>query len=86
MSLIDLMQEKYNLTIDEDGKILLEPEEWGFTTYPLKNPETAMRVTQEEYFGLLMNEYYIDLDTYTVHPITREMLQEVEYNEGDEQQ
>ena len=46
MSLIDLMQEKYNLTIDEDGKILLEPEEWGFTTYPIKDPKTAMRVTQ----------------------------------------
>ena len=45
-----------------------------------------MRVTQEEYFGLLMHEYYIDLNTRTVHPITLEMLQEEEYNEGDEQQ
>ena len=86
MSLIDLMQEKYNLTIDENDRILLEPEEWGFTTYPIKNPKTAMRVTQEEYFGLLMHEYYIDLNTRTVHPITLEMLQEEEYNGGDEQQ
>lgn len=69
MSLINLMQEKYNLTI-EDGKILLEPEEWGFTTYPLKNPETAMRVTEEEYFGLMMGEYYIDTDSNKVLPFS----------------
>ena len=64
-NLLETMKKKYSLTI-EDNMILIEPEEWGFTTFPIKNPETAMRVTAEEYFGLMMDEYTIDLENRKV--------------------
>lgn len=73
MSLLNMMKDKYLLTI-EDGKILIEPDEYGFTTYPLKDKATAMRVTEEEYYGLMMQEYYIDLNTKKVLPVDEIML------------
>lgn len=51
----------YELTITEEGKVIIEPDEdGGFTTYPLTENGRKIEISQDDFVGLLLGIKRLD--------------------------
>ena len=58
---MDILREKNNLTVGEDGRILVVPSsQYEFKTAPINQGDNALWVPNDVYIGLLLKLYQFD--------------------------
>lgn len=69
MNTFETLVERNNLTLTEEGDVLLNPiSQFEFVTFPLSKENLTLAVTKDVYYGLLLKVYQFNADLKGVEP------------------
>lgn len=77
MTTFDILVERNNLTITEEGCVKLNPiSKFEFITYPLYEEGKILSVSQDVYYGLLLKTYQFNDELDGVEPFDPDQFNE----------